>query len=306
MPHTCPVMLFLWKINETGVLTMQNISNIGMRMWYFKYDAEGLRFAKCSGGDDGGEDWDIFTDLLKRENKDRDVISKVPFMLEQDLSGKNPPVFVPGYMVNSSDDAWKFMSKWFSEVAMKCPNNASPCFLFSRSVIDAPHLNAFTATSCADYVFGTNCFRDGYSYLYRDSGTMTVSLQINENPVFSKIRRKWVKWSSQMQIVESSPRFLLVERSGKYGLYTLGIPSSVMTDIQRAGFIWNRNYQLWFGASENVSINPVLDIIRRDALPDPDVLGFVPEWHCHLGKVNKGGTKHGMIRGLLSVLFGRE
>ena len=306
MPHTCPVMLFLWKINETGVLTMQNISNIGMRMWYFKYDAEGLRFAKCSGGDDGGEDWDIFTDLLKRENKDRDVISKVPFMLEQDLSGKNPPVFVPGYMVNSSDDAWKFMSKWFSEVAMKCPNNASPCFLFSGRHRCA-HLNAFTAHIVRRLRFGTNCFRTATPTSTGDSGTMTVSLQINENPSFSKIRQKM----GQVVVPDADrrsrhPRFLARGRSGKYGLYTLGIPSSVMTDIQRAGFIWNRNYQLWFGASENVSIDPVLDIIRRDALPDPDVLGFVPEWHCHLGKVNKGRTKHGMIRGLLSVLFGRE
>lgn len=284
---------------------MRQIANIGMRMWQFKYDADGFHFAKCTGGEDGTVDWELFSKLMDGENKNESKLRPRPFLLEQDPGGKKPPVHVSGFSFPNPAEGRKFMEKWFSEVAMRCPDN-TPCFLFSRSTVDSPYLKAFTATSCVDYVFGTNCFREGYSYLYRDSDTMTVSLQINEDPLQSVMRRKWVRWTSQMQIMEFSPRFLLVQRDKKYGLYTLGIPSETMRGIQRSGLTWNRNHQLWFGSAEDVNIEPVLDIIRRDALPEPDILGYVPEWYCQMDK-NKKTTGNGQVaRGLLSLLFGGE
>lgn len=282
--------------------------NIGMRMWFFKYDEEGLRFAKCTGGDDGTEDWELFMKLLSRKNDSgggEKFITESPFVLEQDPAKKKPPVVVGGFSIKGLSSSWKFMEQWLSDVAMQCQDN-TPCFIFTRTTIDNPYLNAFTTTSCMDHVFGTGCFREGYSYLYRDGGTMTVSLKINENPLVSKIRRKWVKWTSQINVTEHSPRFLLVERDRKYGLYTLGIPSRTMAKIQRAGFLWNRNHQLWFGAEENIDIDSILDMIRTDALPDPDVLGYVPEWHCHTGQNRVGDSGYRMIKGLLSLLFGKE
>jgi len=289
------------------VLDIKQTANIGARLWYFRYESEGLRFAKCTGGDDGTRDWDLFMKFMENRKSDseKESVKATSVDIENDPRGASAPI--QGFLIPTEESA-EFMETWFREVVLKSPPSSAPCFIFERAAAGVPRATSFTAASCMDYVFGTNCFRNGFSFLYRDGGIRTVSLQINEVPVVSKIRRRWAKWSSQMRIVDASPRFLLVARSRKLGLYTLGIPSTVMSRIQSAGFSWNRNHQLWLGNEGEADMDRICELIRIDSLPGPELLGFVPEWYCPLsGERPSTGSEGGRIavRGMVATLLGR-
>ena len=204
--------------------------------------------------------------------------------------------FAPKHCMHSA------LERLMSDVFLKTATNTA-CFFVRRSILGSPDIAAFTATSCIDYVFATNYFRE-FSYLYRNTDRMIMTLRIDAVPDYRIVMRKWDVWCRKINIIDHSRRFLLVEKNGVHGLYTLGIGSELIETIQETSFEWDRTNQLWVSKKANLEDLAVMsDIIREDSLPDPSSIGFVPEWYCSIqGRKNS----YGSAMDLWKVLLGRN
>lgn len=258
-------------------------TNIEYRMWIFYYTAEGLACAKK-------------TSLNEKESaflqKAAPYLKKRESILEENLErmvGTN----MSGYIIDD-DKKNIFIRGWMQEIVEK--NTQKPSFVFIRNVLDLPKIYVMASTSCLDYVFFLTFFNSlqvgqEYSFFYRNSQTLLTALQVQSIPNIDILCHSWDIWAHQMGIVAFSPRFLLTKRNGMYGLYTLGISSSIMTKIQETGMEWNRKYQVWTHPEHSMgeSLDVILDLIRCDNLPNVHTLGYVPEWICH---TQQGEDRH--------------
>lgn len=246
--------------------------HIESRLWIFYCTAEGLAFAKK-------------TPLNETENAFLHKVTPYIKKKEAILDTKNADMLgtnLSGYIVNH-DKKNVFVQAWTQEIVEK--NIQKPSFIFIRDILDLPKLYVMTSTSCLDYVFFLTFCNSSqeYSFFYRNSQTLLTVLQVQGIPDAGLLCRSWEVWARKMGIIDFSPRFLLTKINNIYGLYTLGISSSIMKKIQEIGMEWNRKYQVWTSPEQSLkmSIDVIRELIKCDNLPNVHTLGYVPEWICH-------------------------
>lgn len=291
---------------EFQVIKNEKTANIGTRLWLFKWTPSGLSFAKSSGGDDGYKDWEYFETFLKKlEDGNSALLKPAGFTLEKTPELKNEEekksTVVRGFYADGTEDvALSMCERWLDEVALRTRSN-SPCLFFSRNRLESVPATVFTATSCIDMVFAMAYFKE-YSWFYRDADRMIAAIKIKKTPDLQDFKKKWRLWSSRVNILAHSPRFLFVEKNDVVALYTMGVSSSTMQDIKKTGMSWQRTAQLWSAPVERTDMGAVFDLILKDSLPDPSVLGYMPEWYFSKGAAVKPKGKSDLWK----VLFDKK
>jgi len=285
------------------------IDNIITRMWFFRISERGF-FATGLPSENESRSGKNFTRAMldafgtglgsdgKVERTSLFLDGRTP---EPGHDGKSP--VVGGIRIRDEGDAKKFFRAWERWTVRKT-HGLRPSFVFIREKRDAAPLSAFVAGSCIDLVFASSALVDGWAWLWRDTEGARAALSSKAMPTPDSLFYKWKKWASIVGIVCGSPRFLLVQRNTKLGLYTLGAEGDDIRRIASCGMIWNRDAQAWTGDEEKVDRGALVDIVQRDSLPSPAILGYVPEWSSLMPRPRSSAVEEERSEALVEVLFG--